>query len=256
MSGLNHLSDYLEKADGMPDKSDWDDIDKPAEQTLGGSANGGDLTDHPGTSGNGTSGPGEGQDEKGQITGVPEGQQEILGDDRDPAKQMTPGTAALQDELPEGYKSLTPAAQREMVAKEHAMKVAQLQKSTDVSVGSPHPLSMQTIHGNTDAEAEALLKSDFYYGASPTLAQPGSVLRQSVLCKSEGCGCKYSAMLTACPACGSGTTVSRMLPRSAYLGGGDAVRLEKSAFDPILKPAPVDADVSIPGPSPVVFRRR
>jgi hypothetical protein len=169
---------------------------------------------------------------------------------------MTPGTAALQDELPEGYKSLTPAAQREMVAKEHAMKVAQLQKSTDVTVGAAHPLSMQTIHGNTDAEAEALLKSDFYHGASPTLAQPGSVLRQSVLCKSEGCGCKYSAMLTACPACGSGTTVSRMLPRSAYLGGGDAVRLEKSTFDPLLRPAPVDADVSIPGASPVVFRRR
>ena len=255
-SGLNELGEYLEKSDGMPDKGDWDDIDKPAEQTLGGSANGGDLTDHPGTSGNGTSGPGEGQDEKGQLTGVSEGQQEILGDDRDPAQQMTPGTAALQEELPEGYKSLTPAAQREMVAKEHAMKVAQLQKSTDVTVGAAHPLSMQTIHGNTDAEAEALLKSDFYHGASPTLAQPGSVLRQSVLCKSEGCGCKYSAMLTACPACGSGTTVSRMLPRSAYLGGGDAVRLEKSTFDPLLRPAPVDADVSIPGASPVVFRRR
>ena len=261
MTGLNQLGDYLEKSavnagDGMPAKGDWDDIDKPTEQTLGESANGGDLTETPTPEGNGGSAAGEGQDARGQLTGVGQGQEEILGDDRSPAQQMTPGTAALQDELPEGYKSLTPAAQREMVAKEHAMKVAQLQKSTDVTVGAAHPLSMQTIHGNTDAEAEALLKSDFYHGASPTLAQPGSVLRQSVLCKSEGCGCKYSAMLTACPACGSGTTVSRMLPRSAYLGGGDAVRLEKSAFDPLLRPAPVDADVSIPGASPVVFRRR
>jgi hypothetical protein len=51
---------------------------------------------------------------------------------------------------------------------------------------------------------------------------------------------------------------SRMLPKGAYMGGdgGEAVRLEKAVFDPIIKPAPVEADVHIPGPSPVVTRRR
>jgi len=255
-SGLGELGDYLNKADGMPDQNDWDEIDKPVETTLGGSANGGDLTETPTPTGNGGSAAGEGQDAKGQLTGVNQGEQEILGDDRDPAKQMTPGTAALEDEIPEGYKSLTPASQRAMVAKETAQHIAKLQKSNDVHVGFVHPLSMASIHGNTDAEAEALLKSDFYHGASPTLALPGSVLRQNVLCKSEGCGCRYSAMLTACPGCGEGTVVNRMLPRSAYMGGGDAIRLEKSACDPILKPRPVEEDVRIEGPSPVVFRKR
>lgn len=261
MSGLIGLGDYLEKsagkaADGMPDQNDWDDIDKPTETTLGGSANGGDLTETPTPEGAGKSGAGEGQDAKGQLTGVSQGEQEILGDDRDPAKQMTPGTSAIEDEIPEGYKSLTPASQREMVAKQTAQHIAKLQKSNDVRVGAPHPLSMASIHGNTDAECESLLKSDFYHGASPTLALPGSVLRQNVLCKSEGCGCRYSAMLTACPGCGEGTVMNRMLPRSAYMGGGSAIQLEKSACDPILKPAPVEDDVCITGPSPVVFRKR
>jgi len=258
-SGLNELGDYLEKSavksgDGMPAKGDWDDIDKPAEQTLGESANGGDLTERGSTPGNGTSGPGEGQDKQGQLTGVPEGQHETLGDDREPASQLTAGESAIEEAIPEGQKSMTPAGQRQMVAREHAQKVAELTKSNDVQVGFVHPLSNQTIHGNTDAEAEALLKSDFYYGASPTLAQPGSMLRQTVLCKSENCGCKYPAMLTSCPSCGEGITKSRMLPRSGYMGGGDAVILEKSS--PLIRPARVEADVCIPGPSPVLYRQR
>ena len=252
-SGLNELGEYLKKSDGMPSQNDWDDIDKPNEQTLGESANGGDLTEHGSVAGN-ASGAGEGQDKQGQLTGVPEGQQETLGDDRDPAKQMTDGESAIEEAIPEGQKSMTPAGQRQMVAREHAQKVAELTKSNDVQVGFVHPLSNQTIHGNTDAEAEALLKSDFYYGASPTLAQPGSMLRQTVLCKSENCGCKYPAMLTSCPSCGEGITKSRMLPRSGYMGGGDAVILEKSS--PLIRPARVEADEYIPGPSPVLFRQR
>lgn len=261
-SGLNELGEYLAKADGMPDKSDWDEIDKPAEQTLGGSANGGDLTETPDPGGDGTSGPGEGQDKRGQVTGTPQGLTDSLGDDRPPEEQMTPGKSALEQELPEGYKSLTPASQREMVAREHAAKVRELQKSNDVRVGGAvrqvHPYSMRQTHGTTDEQAANLCKSEFYTGGQePTLAPPGAIIRQTVLCKSESCGCRYPAFLTACPKCGDGMVKSRMLPSGAFVGGdgGDAVKLEKAVFDPIIKPAPVDADVHIPGPSPVVIRR-
>lgn len=256
--GLSELGSYLAKSDGMPDPSGWDDMDKPAEQTLGGSANGGDLTETENPGGNGTSGPGEGQDKQGQVTGAPEGQLDTFGDDRLPEQQMTPGTTALEDALPEGYKSMTPANQRGMVAREHAQRVADLSKANDVRVGGKvHPYSMEGMHGSSDAEAAELCKSDFYNGGQPTLAPPGAIIRQSVLCKSQGCGCRYPAMLTSCPNCGDGMVKSRLLPKSAYMGGdgGEAVRLEKAVFDPIIKPAPVEADVHIPGPSPVVIRR-
>jgi hypothetical protein len=171
---------------------------------------------------------------------------------------MTPGESAIEAAIPEGYKSMTPANQRGMVAREHAQKVATLQKSHDVQVGgSVHPYSMEGTHGGSDAASAELCKSEFYTGGEPTLAPPGAIIRQTVLCKSEGCGCKYPALLTACPSCGDGMVKSRMLPKGAYMGGdgNEAVRLEKSVFDPILKPAPEEADVHIPGPSPVVIRR-
>jgi len=259
MSGLNELGEYLAKSEGLPDSNGWDDLDKPAEQTLGGSANGGDLTETPAPEGSSASGAGEGQDKQGQVTGTPPGQPDSFGDDRPVEQQMTPGTSAIEDAIPEGYKSLTPANQRSMVAHEHAQRVASLQKSQDVQVGgSVHPYSTRSIHGNSDAEASELLKSEFYVGGPPTLAPPGAIIRQSVLCKSQGCGCRYPAMLTSCPTCGEGMVKSRMLPHGALMGGdgGEAVRLEKAVFDPIIKPAPVEADVHIPGPSPVVTRRR
>lgn len=264
-SGLDGLGEYLAKADGMPDKGDWDEIDKPAEQELGGSANGGDLTDTPDGGSQGGSGAGEGQDKRGQITGAPQGEVDTFGDDRPAEQQMTPGRSALEEAMPgdkqgpEGFKSLTPAGQRDMVAKEHAMKVRELQKSDDVRVGGDrHPYSMQGTHDDTDAAASALVKSEFYQGGQPTLAPPGAIIRQTVLCKSDGCGCRYPALLTSCPSCGDGMVKSRMLPQGAFVGGGSesAVRLEKAVFDPIIKPARVEADVHIPGPSPVVVRRR
>jgi len=258
-SGLNELGDYLKKADGMPDQSGWDELIKPVEQTLGGSPNGGDLTETPSPEANDGCGCGEGQDKQGQVTGAPEGQTDIFGDDRPAEQQMTPGTSAIEDAIPEGYKSMTPANQRGMVAREHAQKVAQLQKSNDVQVGMPSQYTLaRSVQGNADAEAMELLKSEFYVGGEPTLAPPGAIIRQTVLCKSEGCGCKYPALLTSCPSCGDGMVKSRMLPKGAYMGGdgNEAVRLEKAVFDPIIKPAPVEDDVHIPGPSPVVTRRR
>jgi hypothetical protein len=168
---------------------------------------------------------------------------------------VTPGKASLEEEVSE--KSLTPAAQRQMMAKERAIAISKMNKSNDVQVGgNVHPYAMNTLHKSLDEQTETLLKSEFYHGASPSLDLQKSVLNTSVLCKSEGCGSKYSAILTACPECGNGTTSSRLLPRSGYMGGGNAIQLEKSAYDPIIKPRPVEADEYIPGDSPVVFRRR
>jgi len=154
-------------------------------------------------------------------------------------------------------KSLTPAGQRSMVAKEHALKVQELTKSTDVQVGVPdHPYMMSSM-GDVDAATEGLLKSDFYQGESPTLSQPGTMLRKSVLCKSEACGISYPAFYTACPECGNGQTTNRLMPHSHEIGGEGPTRLEKSKNDPILQPRPQEDDLMVGAPENVVlFRTR
>jgi len=124
-------------------------------------------------------------------------------------------------------------------------------------VGTPdHPYMMSSM-GDVDSATESLLKSEFYVGPAPTLTPPGTVMRKSVMCKSEACGVSYPAFYTACPECGHGSTVSRLLPRSGFIGGGGEMTLQKSSNDPMLRPVPVEADVKVGElDNPVVFRNR
>lgn len=167
-------------------------------------------------------------------------------DDRDPEKQMDEGTTALEREVRE--KSLTPAAQRAMTAHERAVMVSSLQKSDDVCIGvsTPHPYSIAAL-GDTDAAAADLCKSEFYaQGTSPIIGAPKTVLREHVLCKSEGCGVRYPAAFTACPECGTGSVVNRALPQSGYSGiRSQDVVIEPSANHPMLRRPPREDDVSI-----------
>jgi hypothetical protein len=254
-TGLEVLSEYLTKSvdDPMPDNAYKLGYDKSAE--FGGSPDGGDLRGktldfHGDRVGDAKGAAGTPADVGGKATvsGGP-----INGEERMPEKQMSPGKSPLEDEIHE--KSLTPAGQRAMVAREHALKVQELTKSADVQVGTPdHPYMMSSM-GDVDSATESLLKSEFYHGAEPTLAQPGTVIRAHVLCKSEACGVSYPAFYTACPDCGHGQTVNRLLPRSGHVGGKAGMVLEKSAYDPILRAVPGEDDVMVgERENPVVLR--
>jgi len=190
------------------------------------------------------------------VGGTPGLKSDKLNDEeRDAEDQMSDGKSPLEGDLSE--KSLTPAGQRAMVAKEHALKVQEMTKSADVQVGVPdHPYMMSSM-GNVDEHTEALTKSEFYHGNSPSLAQPGTILRKSVLCKSDACGMSFPAFYTSCPECGSGQTVSRLLPHGANLGGGQGTILEKSSNDPIIKAPKEEGDVMVGEVvNPVLFRSR
>jgi len=279
-TGLEALSSYLRKSaeDPMPDDKCKLGYNKSKE--LGGSADGGELAgktrdfagdrvgDAKGGSGgkDGTAGIGASSPAKSVRMGVGAGTPEDVGgnpsvpeeelndEERAPDKQMTDGKTALEEEVRQ--KSLTPAAQREMVAYQHARKVSDLTKSRDVRVGVPdHPYLMSSL-GDVDSATESLLKSE-YSGPAPSLTPPGTILRTHVMCKSDACGTQYPAIFTCCPQCGQGQTVNRLLPQAGYVGGATAMRLEKSACDPILKPIPVEGDLLVGAPeNPVVFRQR
>jgi hypothetical protein len=281
-TGLEALGEYLSKSleDPMPDNKC--DLGYSKSKEVGESPDGGELAGKtrdfggdrvgdakggsggkPGTSGIDAPSPaksvpqGAGAGTPEDVGGNPVIDKDTLNDEeRDPEKQMTDGKTALEEEVRE--KSLTPAGQRAMVAREHALKVQELTKSEDVRVGvADHPYMMSSM-GDVDAATEGLLKSEFYEGGhEPTLAPPGTVIRKSVLCKSEACGVSYPAFYTSCPECGNGQTVNRLLPHSAHVGGGSGTILEKSAHDPILQPRPEEADVMVGLPeNVVVFRTR
>lgn len=255
--GLNGLQDYLVKAGVMP-APDPDGLPKgeakmghtKSSQVDGGSPDGGELDGVGKTSGSGDSAPAKGTGKDGLPQGTSRKQEKWSDDDADEQQQFTDHKKALE-RTTVARKSLSPAAQREAVAREHAVKVHELRKGeADVRVGGPvHPLSHTAVHGNTDQLASELCKSEFYYGPAPSLSPPGSVLRQSVLCKSEGCQKSYPAALTACPHCGDDTVQSRLLPHGGYLGGSarhTAIVLEKSNA-PLLHPAPTEPDLYVPG---------
>ena len=203
------------------------------------------------------SGPYVGEDSAKKMKVDKPKDEKLNEEERDDEDQMSPGKTALEKEVSE--KSLSPAAQRQMVAKEHAIKVQELTKSEDVQVGTTnHPYAL--THSNTDQASENLLKSDNFYvgGQAPTLAPPGAIIRQTVLCKSDSCGCRYPALYTACPSCGDGQTVSRLLPNSGHVGlTNSPYTLEKSGVS-VFRPVhnETDEDVCIEGPSPVMFRNR
>lgn len=255
--GLHRLGDYLRKSgiampvkdpDGMP-KHGEAKLGHPKSSSIGnGSADGGELDGVGKTGGSGDSAPAPGTGKDGMPTGASSGKTKFSEDDEQPEGQMKDHKKPLEQSV--ARKSLSPASQREDMAYEHAKRVGELTKSDpDVTVGgAPHPLSHTAVHGDTDAKAEALLKSEFYYGPPPTLAPKSSVLRSSVLCKSDACGQPYGAMLTACPHCGTDTVQSRMLPKGGYVGGrGDSAVILTKSNEPLLRPAPQEPDIYLPG---------
>lgn len=256
--GLDGLQDYLIKAgeltpgrdpDGLPAHDEKKLGHAKSSQVDGGSADGGELDGVGKTSGSGDSAPAPGTGKDGMPTGTSTKKEKFSEDDAEVEKQMSDHKKALESRLTR--KSLTPADIRGTVEHQHARRVSELRKGEpDVSVGGAvHPYSHAAMHGDTDAAAEALLKSEFYYGPPPTLAHPDSVLRKSVLCKSEACGQRFSAGLTACPHCGDETVQNRFLPNGGHMGATGrqaAVVLEKSNA-PLLRPPPQEPDLYIPG---------
>jgi hypothetical protein len=255
--GLGGLQDYLIKAGELSPTKDPDGLPKQQTPELGyvkspeiagGSPDGGELAGVGLTSGSDNSAPAPGTGQDGLPTGTSRTKQKLSEDDADEEKQFRDRKTALEERLTR--KSLTPADIRATCAHEHAQRVSALRKGEpDVRVGGTvHPYSHAAVHGNTDAAVERLCKSEFYSGPPPQLVPPGSILRQSVLCKSEACGQRFTAALTACPHCGEDTVQNRMLPTSGHLGatGRSAVILEKSGQS-LLRPPPQEPDLYIPG---------
>lgn len=137
-----------------------------------------------------------------------------------------------------------------MAAAAHANAVAisELQKSKDIHHGVGIPIqepakepevvkSRQWVQGPeslvhysdaSDRAAVEYAKSDsFYTGGSPVLSKD-SVLTKSIMC--PACKGIMSKSLTACPGCGYGTVVPRVIPIVES-------NMEKSAKGPSLRPA-------------------
>jgi len=162
-------------------------------------------------------------------------EEKLSEDDAEVEQQMKPHTKPIEKTT---RKSMAPADQRDLSAQRRAAAVARLQKSQDVTL---HPYSNARMSAGVEDQAERLIKGEFYT-ETPSLAPALPVIAQGVLCKS--CGHSHTAAVTACPHCGSGTTVSQILPGIQM--GGDAGVLQKSAA-PVLRPAKREADHKFAG---------
>lgn len=243
MTGIEELEEFVKGGSGgLP-------TGKP---TMGGSGEeqGGNLAGVGKTSGSGDSSSGE-------PVGAPAPKKEKLSkDDQEDENQMKPHKKPI-----ETRKSLTPTGQREQVAHEHAVKVAELRKGEEdiqagVGVAPPQPEKPQLEKGRVwdqgadacvqyssqaDLDATRLLKSDdFYITGSPSMSLKPmlSEYKTCVACKSS-----MSKSLSACPSCGHGSVQHRILP-GTYIG--DDVKLSKSIQNgPVLRPS-IERDVALP----------
>ncbi len=200
MSGLSALNEFLksEGAGGLPEG-------EPGLESN--PANGEGLS----LGGKGAA-TGEGSG-TGKPAGAPSVPEEKLSENDDDVSAQLKGGA-----LKELAKSDDLDAQD--IAHERARRLSRLNKSQDVTVGvgvrAPEreapaelekssqwrdsPDSMFAYSNNSDLQAEALLKSEFYSGDAPTLAPRNAPFEKS-MCKS--CDYKLSKMLTKCPSCGA-----------------------------------------------------
>lgn len=229
--GTAVLEDFL-KAQAMPEG--------PPKQQLGqGAEQGGPMPQTPNSGGPVEGKPTAGTDKRGRSLGVEDGKKAKLSEDDEDDE-----TGAMKyPEKPierETRKSVLPADQRALTAREAAALERRLAKG-EPDVVVQHPYSYATVHGNSDAEAEQFVKSlaETGYAGDPSLAPPAPAMLRGVLCKS--CGCQHTAMLTACPVCGSGTVGHRPLPATPV--GGNV--LEKGPGS-LLRPRVVE-DVLIKG---------
>lgn len=191
----------------------------PKSDTQGGSQDGGDWEGKgktPDNNGGPVNAPG--QDAQGKVTGADPGKQEKLSeDDEDQGEIGAPEKKKPIEKLGKSElypMPLTPARQRDMLAHE----TAKLRKSPEMVTIGPenHPYGYGQTMG---ADTEELSKSEGSTDIPRLSRSPGQSLAQShVLCKSvhaSGCDSIHSAMLTACPDCGAGTTQHRIWPNSS-----------------------------------------
>jgi hypothetical protein len=233
------LDQWMEKA--MP--SHEARMGGPKSDAQGASQDGGDWEGKgktPDSNGGPVKAPG--QDAQGKVTGSDPGKQEKLSEDDEEQGEL--GAPEKKKPIEKLGKSelypapLTPARQREMMAHD----VAKLRKSQEmVTIGHHnHPYGYARTMG---ADHDALSKSEGSTDIPRLSVSPGQSLAQShVLCKSVhpgGCDAQHSAMLTACPECGAGTTRHRIWPSSSE------VRVIPTASPGGLRPAKRDPMVKI-----------
>lgn len=230
-TGIDELGAFA-KAQSMPEGN--------PKQKLGvGEEQGGKLAGVGETSGSNTSGGGPGQDKDGQAKVKKPGKDKLSDDDADDEGQMKPHKKPIETK-----KSVSPQGQRDMVAQEQAAAVSKLQKGEeDVEAGGATPTPPEPKEdlekGRTgsqgvvqyteasDIAVEKLQKSgEFYTGGSPSVvpfSRPIGVGKSCPRCKAN-----LSKSLTACPECGLGTTVHRVVPGGEAQGDHDGEPIVKS----------------------------
>lgn len=224
--GLQGLTDFLEKAEGMPTHQPKMGAGK--SDMCGGTADGGELAG------------------KGKLGGSataphyinkakPDAEDQLSEDDAKDEKQMKPHSKPIEkikksDEAP-----------HERLSGDHARQEAiereRLEKGVPDVQWSPY-----RVRERADADVQELLKSDFYAGGAPSLSPIRAPIHQGVLCKS--CDTTHTAALTSCPNCGDNTTSYRSLPGAEMTSG--QLRVEPSRA-PLLRPSRRVADVKIGG---------
>lgn len=253
MTGIEELAQFgqdedmdMEKAQSMPEGNPKQKLGQGPEQ-------GGKLAGVGKTSGDNNGKPGPGQDAKGQVTGTSTAKAKLSEDDEEDEAQMKEHKKPI-----ETAKSVTPARQRDTTAKEHAQKVAELRKGEEDVVprfgpGLPEPeqepLEKATegvqgmVHNSnqSDLEVERLLKSDeFYTGGSPSVIPFSRPIGSGNVCPQ--CKTLLSKSLTACPECGFGTVVHRVVPGGEAQGDHDGEPIVKSRAG-MLRPRKPEKDI-------------
>ena len=197
--------------------------------SIGGSANGGNLEGTGTTSGAVPAAPGPGQDADGQLKGVPASKAEKLSeDDKKDEEQMKTHKKPIETTR----KSVFPAGQRDTVAYELAQYRSKLAKAEDAnSIVS------------ADEQAANYVKNDgFYRGPSPTLNVNRDVLLKGSQ-KCPECEKGFSKSLSGCPSCGWNAIGHRVLPQTFL--GQDSIKNK-----PMLRKAHQEPDIVIGGGGP------
>ena len=196
------LQSFITESEKIMRKGEMPEGDAKFPQT---ESAGGSLKETPEVTGLGKSKPQSGTTAEGGIEGIEKlsGEDPINGDEEETEKQLKPHKKPIENAT---EKSLFPASQRDMAAKQRAQKISELQKSQDVTL---HPY--QRMHKGTEEAVDHLLKSqDSKMADFPELNPNIPLVAQGMLCKS--CHCRHTAALTVCPRCGIGASTAEVLP--------------------------------------------
>lgn len=256
MSGIDELAGYGQEPEEDLDKAQFMPEGDPKQKLGQGEEQGGKLAGVGETSGSNTSGGGPGQDPAGQVKVKKPGKDKLSDDEEEDEGQMKPHKKPIES----ARKSMAvPSNQRDLTAQEQAQAVSALKKGEEDVEAGKGPLTppkeepalekgregqQGMVHYSeaSDLAAEKLLKSDeFYTGGSPKvvpLTRPIGVGKEC-----PGCGAKLSKSLSACPECGLGTTVHRVVPGGEAQGDHDGKPIVKSRAGK-LRPR-IEKDVTI-----------